>query len=413
MSLAIENPPESRPAPTVPGQRHPAERCRDPARTSAPACESRRHRRARPGRLLGSRLLLCRLDRPDRVRRAARHRRRGRRHRHHARRQPRGVQCVAADEPRGRVQRRRARRELVGVAVQAQHVAPCSHQRRRSRQRHRAGAVRSTGPPTAMAPVAPVPARVHVGPVRLPHREVVLRVRRRRPAERRLRCRPIRPPAPTPRNRGHRRRQAGAPRVGGLHPPSVPPLVGGRPLLSGRVVAGGLHPRDGVPVGPLHRRGRVPRWSRWRAARVIRDAPTAHDRRHRVSGAAARRVRPLDHGRPRPPDRAPPRTPCAAHPVSGHGEPAPRRSVPNGPFRITCTGPLWTALRAHGRWLELLGRDPSQVMVEGHRQDAHLLFAGHGDTHAIAEGSEAGSRIVSRCATKSSREPPSRHRWPR
>jgi linoleoyl-CoA desaturase len=27
-------------------------------------------------------------------------------------------------------------------------------------------------------------------------------------------------------------------------------------------------------------------------------------------------------------------------------------------------GSVWTALRAHGRWLELLGRDPSQVVVE-------------------------------------------------
>jgi len=48
---------------------------------------------------------------------------------------------------------------------------------------------------------------------------------------------------------------------------------------------------------------------------------------------------------------------------------------------------VWTALRAHGRWLKLLGRDPRGTL-EGHRQDAHPPFAGHGDTHGIAGGSE-------------------------
>lgn len=66
-------------------------------------------------------------------------------------------------------------------------------------------------------------------------------------------------------------------------------------------------------------------------------------------------------------------------------------------LRVTCADrslpyhvhrSVWAALRAHGRWLKLLGRDPRGVL-EGHRQDAHPPFAGHGDTHGIAERSEA------------------------
>ncbi len=110
--------------------------------------------------------------------------------------EPRLVQHFAVGQSAGRLHRRPARRQFVDLALQAQQPASRQHEHGGHRRGHRPSPICATRARPKVAPVAPLPALVHVGAVRILDAAVVPDLRLRRSEEPRDRSPTIRTPSP-------------------------------------------------------------------------------------------------------------------------------------------------------------------------------------------------------------------------